>query len=339
MLSVLSEILFLFLLIILNGVFAMSEIAIVSARKTHLEKLSARGDRAAKMALKLAKNPNQILSTVQVGITLVGIFAGAYGGATLADKLGNLLREMYIFPVNSDAIALVFVVLMITYLSLVIGELVPKRLGLSNPEAIACQVSLPLNLLSRLVAPVVYLLSLSTDFVLKLLFSQQQEAEVAVTRTEIRVLVEQGTESGTIEAVEQDMVQKVLQLNDQSVSQLMTPRSKMIGLDLNANPEENHHKIIASNLNYFIVYEEDINHLVGVAQVNDLLSNLLQGQPLNLRKSLSQPLLISETTKGLEVLKLLKETKNQLALVCNQSGQVLGMVTLNQILEAIMGNS
>ena len=274
-----------------------------------------------------------------MGITLVGIFAGAYGGATLAEKLGNLLRELYIFPVNSDAIALAFVVLMITYLSLVIGELVPKRLGLSNPETIACKVSLALNFLSRLVAPVVYFLSLSTDIVLKLLFSKQQKAEVTATRTEIKVLVEQCTESGTIEAVEQDMVQKVLQLNDQSISQLMTPRSKMIGLDLNANLEENHRKIIASNLNYCVVYEEDMNQVLGVASVKDLLSNLLQEQPLNLRKSLSQPLLISETTKGLEVLKLLKETKKKFALVCNQSGQIKGMVTLNQILEAIMDNS
>jgi putative hemolysin len=338
MLSITREVLFLILLIIINGLFAMSEIAVVSARKTRLERLSEKGDRRAKAALKLANNPNQILSTVQIGITLVGIFAGAYGGATLAAKLANFFKEIYLFPQHSDAIALTLVVLIITYLSLVLGELVPKRLGLSNPEPIACRVALPLSNLSKLTAPVVYFLSISTDLILKLFFSQQQESEATVTRTEIKVLVEQGTEAGIIDAAEQEMVQRVLQLNDYYVSGLMTPRRNIAWLNLNDSLEENRQKIIKSNYTHFPVCENNLDHVVGTVQVSDLLTASLQGQPFDLTQSLRPPLFVPESTKGLKVLELFKRTQIQIALVVDEYGVIQGLVTLNEVLEAIIGN-
>lgn len=338
MFSITREVIFLLLLIVINGLFAMSEIAVVSARKARLEKLSRQGNLEAKAALRLANNPNQILSTVQIGITLVGIFAGAYGGATLAAKLGNFFQEIYFFPEQSDAIALALVVLMITYLSLVIGELVPKRLGLAHPEPIACKAAIPLQYISKMAAPIVYFLSASTDFILNAFFPKQEEADAAVTRTEIRVLVDEGMQAGTIEAAEQNMVRGVLQLNDYKASSLMTPRSKMIWLDLDDSIEQNRHKIIESSLSCFPVCHKTLKNVVGFAQVSDLLSASLQGNPFDLSKSLQRPIYILETTKGLEVLEIFKQTHHQMALVVDESGSVKGMISLNEILEAIIGN-
>lgn len=338
MLSITREVLFLLLLIVVNGLFAMSEIAVVSARKARLERLSAKGDRRAQVALKLANNPNQILSTVQIGITLVGIFAGAYGGATLAKKLAVVLREIHFFPEQSDAIALSFVVIIITYLSLVVGELVPKRLGLSYPEPIACSVALPLRNLSRLTAPIVHLLSFSTDLILKMLLKGESELEPTVTRTEIRVLVEQGTEAGSIEVAEQDMVQRVLQLNDRCVSALMTPRPEIIWLNLEDSAETNRQKIIQSRHTRFAVSQNALDEVLGITEVTDLLSAALQGKPFDLTESLRQPLFVPEGTRGLKVLELFKQTRTHIALVVDEYGVIQGLVTINDILEAIIGD-
>ncbi len=338
MFSVTSDILFLLLLIVANGIFAMSEIAIVSSRKIRLEQLSSQGDSKAKAALQLANNPNQILSTVQVGITLIGIFAGAFGGATLAETLAQVLVQVPIMSQQSEAIALVLVVLTITYLSLVIGELVPKRLALNEPERIARRVALPLRNLAKLSAPVVHLLGFSTDLVLHLLGIATVSSEPLVTEEEIKVMLKQGTEAGMFEEAEQDMVEGVLQLGDREVNTLMTPRPEIVWLDLEDSSETNRHKIINSIHTRFAVCQGSLDNVLGIVHVTNLLANCLAKEPFDLTSSLRPPLFVPETTRGLKVLELFKQTGTHIALVVDEYGVIQGLVTLNDIMEAIVGD-
>ncbi|HEY9846831.1 MAG TPA: CNNM domain-containing protein, partial [Candidatus Caenarcaniphilales bacterium] len=229
--SIVLEVLFILLLLIANGVFAMSEMAIVSARKVRLQHRANGGDDKARAALALANAPNQFLSTVQVGITLIGILAGALGGATIAETLAALLKRIALLAPYSEAMGLSLVVIGITYLSLIIGELVPKRVALNNPEQIAALVAVPMGTLSAIASPVVHLLGTSTDVVLRVL-GIRPPSEPQVTEEEIKVLIEQGTEAGTFEEAEQDMVQRVFRLGDRQVSALMTPRLEIVWLDL-----------------------------------------------------------------------------------------------------------
>jgi putative hemolysin len=337
MLSVTSEIFVILLLIIFNGIFALSEIAIVSARKIRLEQLAAQGDKQAQTALDLANDPNQILSTVQIGITLIGIFAGAYGGANLTDRLATLLQAIPLLASNSRGIALALVVLSITYLSLVIGELVPKRLALNSPEKIAKLVAFPLRWLSLIVAPVVHLLSTSTNLVLHLLGVKTTSTEPLVTEEEIKVMIQQGTEAGMFEEAEQDMVEQVLRLGDRRVSTLMTARPEIVWLDLEDSAETNRYKIVTSNHSRFPVCQGSLDDVLGVVQVTDLLSDCFASQPFELTSCLRQPLFVPESTRGLKMLELFKESGNHVALVVDEYGVIQGLVTINDILEAIIG--
>jgi putative hemolysin len=338
MFSVASEILVILLLIVLNGVFALSEIAIVSARKIRLEQLSAQGDKQARVALELANNPNQILSTVQIGITLIGIVAGAYGGANLTERLAALLEQVPILAAQSQAIAFAIVVLIITYLSLVIGELVPKRLGLNSPEKIARLVAMPLRWLSGGVSPVVRLLSFSTDLVLRLLGAGTVSNEPLVTEEEIKILIQQGTEAGTFEEAEQDMLEQVLRLGDRRVSTLMTTRPEIVWLDLEDSSEVNRQKIINSNYTRFPVCQGGLDEVLGIVQVNNLLASCFASQPFDLTSSLRQPLFVPESTRGLKVLELFQQSGNHIALVVDEYGVIQGLVTITDILEAIIGD-
>jgi len=305
MFSATTEILVIFFLILLNGVFALSEIAIVSARKIRLEQL-ARDDRRAAVALKLANDPNQILSTVQIGITLVGIFAGAYGGANLSVSVAQLLAQVPVLAPYSQALGLGLVVLIITYLSLVVGELVPKRLGLSNPEKIAILVADPLNRLSKIVSPIVHLLSQSTNLILGLLGINTNNNDSPITEEELKIMLKQGTEAGTFEEAEQDMVERVLGLGDRRVSQIMTTRPDIIWLDLEDSAEINRQKLIESNHNRFPVCQGSLDEVLGVIEVTDLLADCLTGESFDLTKDLQQPLFVPESTRGLKVLELVQ---------------------------------
>jgi putative hemolysin len=229
--SITTEIILILILIVANGIFSGSEIAVISARKVRLEQVANRGNRNARVALKLANAPNNFLSTVQIGITLIGILSGAVAGATIAERLELVLEGNTILKPYSEGISVVVVVGLIAYLSLVIGELVPKRIALNNPEQIACLVAKPMRFLSRLAAPLIHLLSISTDLLLNLLGIQDSE-EPFVTEEEIKVLIRQGAESGMFEESEQEMVERVFRLGDRSVKSLMTPRTKIVWLDL-----------------------------------------------------------------------------------------------------------
>lgn len=331
-----SAILVIIVLTIVNGLFAMSEAAVISARKAKLQQQANAGDAQARAALALADNPNRFLSTVQVGITLIGILAGAFGEATLADDLEAWLERVPWLAPYSRVLSLVIVVVAITYLSLIIGELVPKRLALRSPERIAGLVAGPMNFLSMLVNPAVSVLSLSTEAILRLL-GLKPSTEPPVTEEEIRVLLQQGRQAGIFEAVEQDMVEAVFRLNDQRALDLMTPRPEIVWLDLADPPEELAAKIVESGYSRFPVCRDNLDNVLGVVRAKDLLARSLGGEPLDLKAALHPPAFAPESATVSQILELFKGSQLHLALVLDEYGGTQGLVTLQDILEAIVG--
>jgi putative hemolysin len=323
-------------LTIANGLFSMSEMAVVSARKARLQEMAERGNTEAKAALALANSPNRFLSTVQVGITLITILTGVLGGATLADPIARTIaRFIPQLAPSSGAIASTLVVIFITFLSLIIGELVPKRLALNSPERIAMAVAIPMRLVERLTAPIVFLLSLSTDLLLKLLGSNVASDEPQITEEEIKVLMRQGAAEGTFDAAEQDMIERVFNLGDEPISALITPRLDIVWLDLNDSLDENRQKMTDSRHSRYPVCQESLDNVLGIIHVKDLLA---QSHPFDLTTVLRQPLFLAETTHALKALELLKKTGNQVALVANEYGVTQGLVTLNDVVEVIIGD-
>ncbi|MBC1242100.1 hemolysin family protein [Nostoc sp. 2RC] len=335
--SITFEILIILVLIIANGVFSMSEMAIVSARKVRLQQLANQGDAKARVALKLAESPNNFLSTIQVGISLIGILTGAFGGATIANRLAVYVRLVPFLAPYSEPLSFGIVVLIITYLSLIIGELVPKRLALNNPEGIAAFVAIPMRALSAIASPMVHLLSASTDMVLRVL-GVTQSTEPQVTEEEIKILIEQGTEAGTFEEAEQDMVERVFRLGDRPVSYLMTPRPDIVWLDLDDSAEENRQKMVESAYSRYPVCQGGLDNVLGVIPVTDLLARSFRGEQLDLTVGLRQPVFVPESTRGLKVLELFKQTVTHMALVVDEYGVIQGLVTLNDIMSEIVGD-
>ncbi len=331
------EILIILLLPIANAIFVMSEMAIVSARKVRLQNMASQGDAKARVALQLANAPNQFLAIVQVGITLIIIISGAFGEAAIGKRIAPLLSYIPWLKPYSDAIASTIAVVCITYLTLVIGELVPKRLALNNPEKIAASVAIPMQMFARVASPIVYLLSNSTDLVVRLLGVQPSTAP-QVTEEEIKVLIEQGTEAGMFEEAEQDMVERVFRLGDRRVSALMTPRPDMVWLDLEDSSEVNRQKMLDSGHSKFPVCRGGLDNVLGIVQVTDLLFRCLASLPLDLTVSLQQPLFVPESTRGLKVLELFKQTGTHIALVVDEYGVIQGLVTLKDMLEEIVGD-
>ncbi|MEH2277545.1 MAG: hemolysin family protein [Nostoc sp.] len=331
------EILIILVLIIANGVFSMSEMAIVSARKVRLQQLANQGDPKAKAALKLAESPNHFLSTVQIGISLIGILTGAFGGATIANRVAVYIKRVPLLAPYSDPLSFGIVVLLITYFSLIVGELVPKRLALNNPERIASIVAIPMQALAAIASPVVYLLSASTDLILRVL-GITASTEPQVTEEEIKILIEQGTEAGTFEEAEQDMVERVFRLGDRPVSYLMTPRPDIVWLDLEDTAEENRQKMVDSAYSRYPVCQGGLDNVLGVIPVTDLLARSFRGEPLDLTVGLRQPVFVPESTRGLKVLELFKQTITHMALVVDEYGVIQGLVTLNDIMSEIVGD-
>ncbi|AFZ27719.1 CBS domain-containing protein [Cylindrospermum stagnale PCC 7417] len=335
--SITFEILIILVLIIANGVFSMSEMAIVSARKVRLQQLANQGDPKARAALKLAESPNHFLSIVQVGITLINILNGVFGGATIAKRLAEFVRLVPFLASYSEPIAFGVVVLLITYFSLIVGELVPKRLALNNPERTAALVAIPMRALVALASPVVYLLGASTDLVLRML-GITASTEPQVTEEEIKILIEQGTEAGTFEEAEQDMVERVFRLGDRPVSAFMTPRPDIVWLDLEDPPEENRQKMVESAYSRYPVCQEGLDNVLGIIPVTDLLARSFRGDSLDLTMGLRQPVFVPESTRGLKVLELFKQTITHMALVVDEYGVIQGLVTLNDIMSEIVGD-
>lgn len=331
------EILIVLALIVLNGVFAMAEIAIVSARKTKLQQRANEGDLKAKEALEIANNPGRFLSTVQIGITLVGIFAGAFGGATIAETLSIKLSTVTILDPYSDFLALGIVVGAITYLSLIIGELVPKNIALSNPEKIAAAVSKPMNMLSRITSPLVTFLSFSTDIVLNILSVKKSE-EPAVTDEEIRLLIREGAKSGAFEIEERNIVERTMRLSDKKVKSLMTPRKEIIWLDIDSPFKTLRNKIVRKHHAHFPVCRDNLDKVLGIVATENLLVDFLDQEKINLKKLLQKPLFIPESMDGLKVFELFKKSGIHMALVVDEYGNTQGLVSLTDILEEIVGD-
>ena len=335
--SPIIEILIVLLLPIVNAIFVMSEMAVVSARKVRLQQMANQGDIGARAALELANAPNKFLAIVQVGITLLIILSGAFGEGTISKRLIPILSHIPLLAPYSEAIASSIAILLITYLTLVIGELVPKRLALNNPELIAAAVALPMQTFAAIASPIVYLLSASTDTVVRLLGIRPSTAP-QVTEEEIKVLIEQGTEAGTFEAAEQDMVERVFRLGDRPVSALMTPRPDIVWLDLEDSALENRQKMVDSAHSRFPVCQGGLDNVLGVMHVTDLLARSLSGQPLDLTVALRQPVFVPESTRGLKVLELFKQTGTHISLVVDEYGVIQGLVTLNDVLVEIVGD-
>lgn len=315
----------------------MSEAAVISARKARLQQLAEAGNAQARAALELATHPNQFLATVQIGITLVGILAGAFGGATLAEEIASRLSVIPFLAPYSEVIGVGIVVLGLTYFSLIIGELVPKRLALNNAERIASFVAAPMRALSSIAAPVVRLLSVSTDIVIRFL-GVKPSTEPSITPEEIKILIEQGTESGQFEETEQDMIEGVLNLDERQVGAFMTPRTQIVWFDLEDSPQDIRRKIVASQHSRFPVIKDSLDNVLGIVRAKDLLTQLLAGQPLDLKALLRPPLFVPESTSALKVLELFKQKGTHLALIVDEYGGIHGIVTHNDILEDIAGN-
>jgi putative hemolysin len=332
------EILIVVLLILLNGLFAMAEMALVSARRARLKHAAAQGDRGAKAALALAESPSRFLSTVQIGITLIGVLAGAFGGATLSEKLASwLTARSPDLAQYAEAMAIGGVVITITFLSLILGELVPKRLALSRPEAIASRLARGMALLSRIAGPVVWLLSTVTDVVLRLL-PVKHGSEPAVTDEEIKVLMQQGAESGHFHPAEKSIVDMALRLGDRRVSALMTPRTQVEWLDLEDPIAETKQKIRESHYSRFPVAEGGRRHIVGVVEVKNLLAGELTGRGFDVRAAMKPPLYIPESAPALKALETFRRTGAPIALIVDEYGDFQGIVTLEDLLEALVGD-
>jgi len=331
------EFLFLLLLILVNGIFAMSETAVVSSRKARLQQWVDEGKSGAGVALELATEPGHFLAAIQVGITLVGILCGAFGGATVAASLAGRVARVPVLAPYAATIALAVVVSAITILSVILGELVPKRIALRNPEGIAVTVARPMRLLSNVAYPVVRFLSILTESVLKLLGLRPTQA-LPVTEEEIKVMMEQGAEAGVFEKEEQQLVSNVFRLDQQRVGSIMTPRVDIVYLDVEDSFDDTRRKIQGSLYSVLPVCRGGFVNVLGIVHAKDLLTRSLSGESLDLLVSLKPPLYVPETSTAMKLLEMFKKSGRHVAFVVDEYGDVQGLVTVNDVLESIVGD-
>lgn len=332
-----TEILIVFLLILANSIFALSEMAIIAARKTRLQKRAEDGDKGAEAALALSQEPTRFLSTVQVGITLIGILSGAFGGATIAKEIAAVLDNTAWLSPYGEAIGVGIVVIVITFFSLVIGELVPKRIALNNAERIASKVAYPMSALSRLTTPIVTLLTNSTEIVLRLL-GAKPSGEPVITEDEVKMMIYEGTRVGVFEESEQEIVERVFRLGDRKASSLMTYRTGVIFLDVDDPLEMNLEKITDSGHSRFPVCKGSPDEILGIIQVKDLFAQSHRGEAVDLFAGVRPAVFVPEGMSALELLEQLREQKRHLALIIDEFGGITGLVTITDVLEAIVGD-
>ena len=333
---VLNLVILLFL-ILLNGVLSMAEIATVSSRPSRLRERAEHGDRGAKQVLELTADPARFLSTVQIGITLIAILTGTFGGTTLGDDATRALRTVPKLAPYADLLGVGGVVVAITYFTLILGELVPKSIALTNPERLASALARPMSVLARVATPVAWFLAKSTDLVMYLI-PLRRDARAAVTDAEVKYLMREGARTGHFEQAERDIVEMALRLGDRRVSALMSPRTRMEYLDLDDAPAENRRKVLESHFSRFPVIQGGFERVIGIVQTKDLLAALLKGQPLDLRAAVRPPVFIPETAPALKVLELFKGTGTPIALIVDEYGDLQGLVTLTDLLEALVGD-
>jgi putative hemolysin len=315
----------------------MSEIAVVAARKVRLQQRAEEGDEGAQRALDLAHDPEKFLSTVQVGITLVGVFAGAYGGNRLAEPLGARIAEVPQLAPYADNIALALVVTVITVLSLIVGELVPKRIGLNSPELIASWVARPMMVLARIGGPIVAFLTGATNLVLRV-FGIKGEAEPNLTEDEIKALISQGAETGAVGITEENIVQRVFQLGDQRVSAIMTPRPDIEWIDVDAGEEELREFLASHSHTQFVVCHGGLDEVLGIVRSADLLPLAFKGARIDLRSLTREALFVPDSMPAVQLLESFRGSHKHVALVMDEYGAVEGLVTVTDLLTAIVGD-
>lgn len=330
------EIAILLALILINGLFAMSEIALMTARKARLQRRIEEGDRGAIEAIKLGEDPTRFLSTVQIGITSIGVLNGVVGESTLAKPFGAWLEGFGLQASTSGYVATTIVVAGLTYFSIVLGELVPKRLGQLAPEKIARRVSRPISFLALASTPFVKLLSSSTRLVLRMLGVKSGRGP-AVTEEEIHALLVEGSEAGVIEQHEHTMVRNVFRLDDRQLTSLMVPRGDVVCLDVEVPLEENLRRIEESDHSRFPVVRGGLHDMIGVVSARQLLARRLRGEPTDLAAVAQQPVFVPESVTGMELLEHFRVSGGQIAFVIDEYGEVLGLVTLQDLIEAITG--
>ncbi len=326
-----------FLLILLNGLFALAETAIVSSRRFRLQQLAEAGDGRATVALELYDRPTRFLSAVQIGITLIAIVAGAVGGRALAEPLAQLFDQVAWLKPYSQPLSLALVVALITYLTLIIGELVPKRIALSNPETTALSVASFMKLLARLAAPLVAFLSASTNGVLRLL-PLADSGRPPVSEAEITGLLKQGAAAGVFEEAEHDIIENVFWFGERRIQTLMTPRHNIAWLDLNDDLATMQGRLSQHAHSFFVVSRQDIDQVEGIVSARDLLLMCLKGETLEIAALVQQPLFLPESMSALRALEQFKQSGAHLGLVVDEYGGIEGVLTLRDLLEGLVGN-
>lgn len=334
--SVGNEIVMILVLILVNAILAMSEAALVASRKARLQQKAGEGDKSSALALKLIEDPNTFLSTTQIGITLIGVLAGAVGGATIAEALAKVIQKIPYLSQYSESIGLGVVVVTITVLSLWLGELVPKRLGLHSPERIARVVAGPMFFLSRVFSPLIKLMSAATNFILRAM-GMKASSEPPITEEELQMLISQGTQAGVFDEAEQDMVEGIFSLSDQRVYSLMTPRTEIVWLDIDDTIDDIRTKIAESDYSRFPVRQDSLETILGIVKSRDLLVQSLSGNEISLKDQLKPAFFIPETMFASRALEIFKEKGTELLLVIDEFGGVQGLITINDILEEIVG--
>lgn len=331
-----SEITIVLALILINGLLSMSEAALVASRKARLQQKANEGDKSSLLAIQLIEDPNKFLSAVQIGITLIGVLTGAVGGATLSEKLAASLQTIPYIGEYSETISLSIVVIAITVLTIWLGELVPKRLGINSPEKIAQVVAGPMLLISKIFSPFISLMSNATNFMLRVL-GVNPSTEPPITEEELQMLIDQGTQAGVFEESEQDMVEGVFSLGDLRVYSLMTPRTEIVWLDVSDSTEDILEKIANCPYSRFPVRQDSLETIVGIVKSRDLLVNTLSKKEIHLEDLAKPAIFIPETMLASRALEILKEKNTELLLVVDEFGGVQGLLTINDILEEIVG--
>jgi putative hemolysin len=326
-----------FMLILANGLFAMSEMAVVAARKSWLQERADRGSSPARMALQLANSPNDFLSTVQIGITVVGTLASAVGGATIAERMAGHLDQYAFIAPHGETVSLAIVVVLISYVSLIVGELVPKRLALRSPERVSIIVAPVMRSIAYISSPAVRFLSMSTELVLRLI-PTRHSTEAEVTEEEIKGLIDQAVGAGTLQHAEREMLQGVFWLGDRRVNQIMTPRTRIVWLDTSATTEELLQTIADSHYSTFPVGHESIDHVLGTVDVKHLLPDGVRTQRLDVRTGMKPPLVVPDTLPAVRLIPMFQQSRNHVAIAVDEHGITQGIVTLTDILEAIVGD-
>ncbi len=330
------EIFIILFLILLNGMFSMSEIALVSSRKAKLEIAAKNGKKSAAEALELANSPARFLSTVQIGITVIGILTGIYSGDTFKGYLIPYLVEAGLPTQYADNVAVAMITVIVTFLTLIFGELVPKRIGMAIPEDIATIVVRPMNILSKTASPFIWLLSKSSDLIFKVI--GLKENDNSVTEEEIKNIIQEGASDGTIEEIEHEIVQNVFQLGDRKITSLMTSVNDISYLDLDDAPEENREKIIEKKHSIYPVCKDGINDIKGLLYIKDLLGKSLDEELQNLEPILRPALYIAENNHAYQVLEKFQEERIHFGVIVDEYGSVVGIVTMNDILDALVGD-